>query len=131
MTCENKLKDLHNDKSFFSRIKIFTYDLLSFESNELSRIRLEKKPATYYVSSVYFNDDEIKKVLSFPCATGLTLEQTLEKSFSVAKNEICTSHDLAPIFCLVFGIRKGFKNEKEFTKALKEFEKRTLSDLIK
>ena len=126
---DKKLKELHKNIPLFTRVKILIYDLLNYGNNESSRSRLEKEHgATYYISSVYFTEEQIKYLLSFPSGTGLTLQETLEISIQEKlsnrqETEICASHDLAPTMMLFFGVRKGFKDEKLFKNALKNFEK--------
>ncbi|KAJ3147387.1 hypothetical protein HDU86_008002 [Geranomyces michiganensis] len=122
------------EQDLFNRIKIFAFDLLTFGKDAGARERLESQPdVPLYVSSAYFTPAEVDRILSFPSATGLTLQQTLEaviadktsaaQSGASRDYELCTSHDLAPVVCAHFGIRKGFQEEKAFTAALKAFKK--------
>ncbi|KAI9136807.1 hypothetical protein BKA69DRAFT_1178627 [Paraphysoderma sedebokerense] len=131
---KDRLKELHANTNLWNRLKVFVCDLQSFGNNEDSRNRLEKYPdAKLYMSSVYFNQEEIKVLSDFPSGTGLTLEQTFqvmmtEKMQAPEKGvsrdyELCTSHDLAPVFSTIFDIRKGYREEKIFKKFLKGFTK--------
>ncbi|KAJ3180717.1 hypothetical protein HDU87_001830 [Geranomyces variabilis] len=133
-TYANMLKSLHQNSGFYNRLKIFVNDLLIFEKDPQAQERLEFEPgATLYMSSVYFTAQEITYLLQFPSGTGLTLQQTLEVTMSdkmtAAQSgrsrdfQVCTSHDLAPVICDHFVIRKGFQEEKGFTTAFKAFKK--------
>ncbi|KAJ3166209.1 hypothetical protein HDU88_003432 [Geranomyces variabilis] len=130
----NELKSLHRNADFYNRVKIFVNDLVTFGKDSEAQERLEFEPgATLYMSSVYFTAQEISYLLKFPSGTGLTLQQTLEVTMSdkttAAQSgrsrdfHVCTSHDLAPVICDHFAIRKGFQEEKGFTTALKAFKK--------
>ena len=115
------LEDLHHDKALWMKLKIFVYDMLHF--SDAAQNRLIEGLANYCFG---------QRLLSFPTPNGLSLLQSLElrmesKRSALAANEssdaaICTSHDLAPLLLNVFGIRRGFAEEKIFVNAHKEFE---------
>lgn len=113
------------------KIKIFVHDLLTFQEE---RLLMNFKPGApgsqFYLSETYFNLDEINKLLSFPCGTGLNFEESLRAVFlnremanSKSADTICSSHDLAPQFMNVFQIQKGFREEKLFKSSIKQFAK--------
>uniref|UniRef100_U9T9R4 Uncharacterized protein n=1 Tax=Rhizophagus irregularis (strain DAOM 181602 / DAOM 197198 / MUCL 43194) TaxID=747089 RepID=U9T9R4_RHIID len=104
-------------------IKIFLNDLLIMGDNKDAEMRLHMdQTAIFYFSKVYFDEKEIKNILNFPTASGLSISKLFELSL-YQKTDLCSSHDLAPLVQEIFGIRKGFQKEKGFTKAFKKFEK--------
>ncbi|CAI2187888.1 18115_t:CDS:2 [Funneliformis geosporum] len=120
-TCEKsinyqtELKMLHAENKLFYKIQIFVNDLLTFGSSENARFRLKEDPtAKFFFSCVYFNEDEIAYFLGFPTPSGLPFSKLLNVVLSdkIGLNELCSSHDLAPLVQQVFGIRKGFKKKK-------------------
>ncbi|KAJ3186064.1 hypothetical protein HDU85_000979 [Gaertneriomyces sp. JEL0708] len=129
----NALKHLHQSP-LWMKIKLYLSDLLRFSFDEGARDRLETDfNARYYLTNAYFTADEAQLVLHFPSGLGLTFEQLLEvlmkqkidqsKAGNSRDFSLCTSHDLAPVVKEVFGIRKGFEDEKTFVMASKAFEK--------
>ncbi|KAJ3274557.1 hypothetical protein HK104_004042 [Borealophlyctis nickersoniae] len=72
-------------------------------------------------------------MMSFPTVSGLTFEETVQvmmrnkmdqaRAGESRNFEVCTSHDLAPLVKEVFGIPKGFQEEKVFVAGLKAFNK--------
>jgi len=122
MCYENELKKLHST-ALFLKIKIFLNDLLIMGDNKDAEMRLHTdQTAIFYFSKVYFDEKEIENILNFPTASGLSVSKLFELSLS-QKTDLCSSHDLAPLVQGIFGIRKGFQKEKDFTKAFKNFEK--------
>lgn len=130
----DRLKALHANSQLYMQIKLLLNDLMVMGSSTSAQQRLMADPeAHHYISSVYFSPSDISMVLNFAGGTGLTLKQLLEVQISRKMEsgrggssrdfEICTSHDLAPVFRDLFGVRKGFQQEKTFLKASKEFEK--------
>ncbi|CAG8447804.1 165_t:CDS:2 [Funneliformis caledonium] len=132
-TCENimsykiELKKLHKeDESLFYKIQIFVNDLLTFDSSEDARSRLDENPtAKFLFSDVYFSVEEIEYLLSFPTSSGLPVSMLLNVALSDKINsyQLCTSHDLAPLIQQVFNVRKDFQKENGFKNNLKKFEK--------
>ena len=126
---EQSLRDVHADAKLWSKIKIFTADLLRMSNSGDAAERLTSQAAPFYLSSVYFTADEVSFLLSFPTAWGLSFQELLEaviekKLQGSGRSEgLCSSHDLAPIFQTVFGIRKNFEKDKGFEKEYKAFEK--------
>lgn len=123
---QKEINKLHTIKSdLLNRIKVFVNDLIKFDDNKHAKKRLETNTFMYYLSTDYFTKDESRYILSFPSVTGLSLEQILKMKFKETVNqEICSSHDIAPIFQTVFKIPKGFQNEKSFKIFKVEFEKK-------
>ncbi|KAJ3047809.1 hypothetical protein HK097_011150 [Rhizophlyctis rosea] len=127
------LKDFHKSP-LWMKVKLYLSDLLRFGSDQDARNRLETDfTAKFYLTNVYFTTDEVNFLLSFPSGSGLTFEQVLEVLMKDKMNQsragnsrdfdLCTSHDLAPVVRDVFGIRKGFEEEKIFISASKAFQK--------
>ena len=108
------------------KIKIFVSDLLSFESKESSQKRLETGQM-FYMSEFHFADEERELILNFPTRNGLLFFEYMKFKFQEKANagntEICAAHDIAPAFLKIFGIQKGFTEEKIFKTAQKAFEK--------
>ncbi|GBC10371.1 hypothetical protein RclHR1_09580004 [Rhizophagus clarus] len=122
MCYENELKKLHST-ALFLKIKTFLNDLLIMGDNKDAEMCLHTdQTAIFYFSKVYFDEKEIKNILNFSIASGLSVSKLFELSLS-QKTDLCSSHDLAPLVQEIFGIRKGFQKEKGFTKAFKKFEK--------
>ncbi|KAI8819742.1 uncharacterized protein EV422DRAFT_507363 [Fimicolochytrium jonesii] len=131
---EAALPALHANKQLFAKTKIYLNDLLTFRSDPDARDRLESDPAaTYYLSSAYFSTSEVDFLLAFPTNSGLSFQQCVQAAMAEkvsASSEgrskdyhVCTSHDLAPLVRDVFGIRKGFQEEKAFKESLTSFRK--------
>ena len=93
---DNELQKLHSS-TLFSKIKIFLNDLLIIGSNKDAKTHLyTDQTAKFYFSKVYFNEKEIKHILDFPTASGLSVSKLFEISLS-QKTDVCSSHDLAPL----------------------------------
>ncbi|CAI2172096.1 1170_t:CDS:2 [Funneliformis geosporum] len=132
-TCENKmnyeieLKKLNKENSsLFYKIQIFVNDLLTFGSSENARSRLKEDPtAKLFLSSVYFNEEEIEYLLNFPTTSGLPLSRFFDVALAdkIVSHKLCSSHDLAPLIQQVFNVRKDFQKDKGFKNTLKFFEK--------
>lgn len=127
------LKKLHTSP-LFTKIKLFLKDLMTFGSDEDARQRLESDLSTqFYLSSAYFTPQDVQTLMDFPTGSGLTFKDTLEvlmkdkmdqtRSGVLRDYNLCTSHDLAPLIREVFGVRKGFQEEKGFVTAHKTFTK--------
>jgi len=116
MSRESRISKLHNDSHLWTRLKIFTADLL--HKHEIERLVV----APFYLSNIYFTDNEVEILLSFPTTDGRTLQDCLEEMFEKKKSRgICSSHDLAPLFQTIFHIPKHFEKEKKFKTEYKNF----------
>lgn len=114
-----ELQKLHSNDELFYKIKIFVNDLLTFSDSEDARSRLEKDPmAKFFFSNVYFSEKDIKYLLEFPTASGLSVSKLLSVELS-NKHQVCSSHELAPLLQEIFGIQKSFQKEKHFKESLK------------
>eukprot|EP01041_Mallomonas_annulata_P002506 gene2506-4871_t len=127
---DRSLLELQSNKSLWERVKLFHYDLMSFEHNQDSQVRLESEPlAPYFMTSSYFDESEREYLLDFPTSCGLSCRDFLEimtqiKLGTQGENAtLCSSHDMAPAIAQIFSIRKGYAVEKTFMKFLKEFNK--------
>lgn len=130
----DRLKALHADSKLFDHMKFFIHDLLVFGKDEGARLRLLQDPtAQFYMSSVYFTTEQAEFLLSFKGRDGRTLEETLQSRIarkvqqardgSTSSYEICTSHDLAPVFQDHFDVEKGFHDKNLYNKFAKEHRK--------
>lgn len=115
-----KLKELHSNRDLWLRLKCFHYDLKRFAD---AQSRLQDYGGEYYMSNRYSSSVELEYLLNFPTASGATARQSLAALFaSKGKfSEVCTSHDLAPAIEKIYGIRKGFEDEKGFKEFFKSF----------
>ena len=123
---EEKMKELHANDDLWGRVKIFHYDLMNFSGKESSQQRLNLYYSDYFMSSVYFSEEERQYLLDFPTSSGLCVKDILMIAFSDKGKEagvLCTSHDIAPVVASVFGIRKAYEKKKKFQNALNSFEK--------
>ena len=122
MSYENAIKSLHKSE-LFMKIKIFVDDLMNFGNDENARKRLEKGDL-FYMSDLHFTQMEKREILEFPTTNGRLfseyLEFILKQKADSGHSEICASHNIAPVFLQVFGILKGFSDEKTFKTAKKE-----------
>jgi hypothetical protein len=118
---DEKLKELHSKADLWLRLKCFHYDLKRFDKQAQSR--LEDHGGEYYMSNRYFTHEELNYLLTFPTASGASARQSLQALFASKGRDghICSSHDLAPALEIIYGIRKGFEEEKLFVKYFKEF----------
>ena len=123
MNHENNLKDLHENKELWMRLKIYHHDLRTFGSNSRAENRLCSTHHPFFMNDCYFDDEERRLLLNFPTSTGLPLHVFFGE-LQNSKSEICSSHDVAPVIEKVFGIRKGYEKEKSFGDALKRFNNR-------
>eukprot|EP01031_Cornospumella_fuschlensis_P025605 gene25605-30924_t len=114
-----KLKELRSNKDLWSRLKCFHYDLMHFDK---SQGRLEDYGGEFYMSHRYFSSEDVRYLLDFPTASGASARQCLQLVFqSKSGFAVCTSHDLAPIVEKIYGIRKGYEEEKAFQTYFKKF----------
>ena len=103
---------------------------MTFGQSAEAHKRLVADPLAFcFMSSVYFTEFELEYLYSFPTTSGLTCKEYLcalieSKIGSGIKNTtLCTSHDLAPAFAKIYGIRKEYSNDTQFKKFLKDFGK--------
>lgn len=129
---EKNLKSFqHNKADLFMKIKIFLSDLMNFKNDADARQRLEKaninESYNFFMSDDYFTEMEKNEILSFPASNGVLFSElvnfVIKEKIDSGKNEICSSHDIAPVFKKVFGIQKGFENDKTYIKAKNSFDK--------
>eukprot|EP01031_Cornospumella_fuschlensis_P029172 gene29172-35205_t len=114
-----KLKELRSNKDLWLRLKCFHHDLMHFDK---SQGRLQDFGGEFYMSHRYFSSEELRYLLDFPTASGASARQCLQLFFqSKSGFAVCTSHDLAPIVEKVYGIRKGYEEEKAFQTYFKKF----------
>ena len=131
---DEDLKTLHANTHLWLRVKMYHHDLKHFSSDPTATERLSNTHQPFFMSDCYFSDDERYFLLNFPTSTGLPLRELFDEmqrakivSYSGESSIFCSSHDLAPIIEKVFGIRKGYDNEKLFIGEWKKFRKANLS----
>jgi hypothetical protein len=123
------IRDLHNNKELWNKIKVFHYDLTTFGHNLESQKRLDHEPMAFcFMSSVYFTSSELEFLLKFPTPSGTCKENLnllIETKIRDSKKNatLCASHDLGPAFARIFAIRKDYVKDKNFKKFLKVFGK--------
>ena len=126
---DKELKTLQSNIHLWLRVKIYHHDLKHFNSDHTAIWRLSNTHQPFFMSDCYFNEDDRHFLLNFSTSTGLPLRELFDemqrtKSGRTGESSIfCASHDLAPIIEKVFGIRKGYENEKQFILELKKFRK--------
>jgi hypothetical protein len=125
---EKEIKLIHKNIDLSNRLKLFINDLTKFNSNKLSRTRLQDVSAiypNYYFSTFHFTEDEIEYLINFPTSSGLILKDLLDcfiaDKIKEGAQEICTSHDIAPIMYKTFGISKNFDKDKTYITFAKKF----------
>ena len=117
---------LGNEKpELLSKVSFWIGDMLKF-NNEDAQERLTS-PSGYldqgypvYVNDSYFTLDEAKFLMTQSMPNGKSLQTFLvEKLYST--NEVCTSHDIAPILYKAFGFEKNFSTSNHFKSGYKKF----------
>jgi len=117
---EEKLEELQSNCDLWFRLKCFHYDLKHFDKD--AQFRLDNPCGEYYMNNYYFTQKEMHYLLDFPTQCGSTVREILQSLFAkVTNNEICTSHTIAPAIEKLYGIKKGYENEKVFKKYFKKF----------
>ena len=104
---------------------------MNFKNDSDARQRLEKaninESNNFFMSDDYFTELEKNEILCFPASNGVLFSElvsfVIKEMIDTGKNEICSSHDIAPVFKKVFGIQKGFENDKAYIKAKNSFDK--------
>ncbi len=102
------------DEDLLSRLKVFIYDLLKFNTE---RLYYSIKYPQYYFSRFYFTEDEIEYLLYYKMVD-LKCKDLFD---NINKDIICTSHDIAPLLYKHFNIKKGFENEAKFKLFMRDF----------
>ena len=103
-----------------NRLKYFVYDLLNF--NEESQERLSKYSILYpkyYFSTFYFTEDEISFLINYQIEK--IIYKNIFDDLIKNKNIIRTSHDITPLICRVFKLKKNFQKDKKFIIFMKKF----------
>jgi len=118
----------NNNNNLWLRVKLYHYDLMNYKSCSESVERLECEPmALYFMTNAYFSEEERELLLNFPSNKNVLLKDSLESMISNKigsdTNEICSSHDLAPIIAKTFKLRKNYYKEKVFKEFLKNYQK--------
>ncbi|KAF1969613.1 hypothetical protein BU23DRAFT_423721, partial [Bimuria novae-zelandiae CBS 107.79] len=136
------VQDTRANKPLWYKLNLFIYHLLTFRSHPDVRARLDSIIAPDYIGLPYFPDEEAALLRSVPVelsspetnsVTRETLQDSLDwlfKGESMEKREgrmrengehqVCTAHDLEPVFVEVFGVvGRGLRKDKTFLKAVK------------
>lgn len=98
------LQELREESSDFDlKSRFFIRDLKTFNSDRKARNRLQGTGHRFYLGLPYFDSETVNKVLALPGGNnkslGVELEMLMQRRTEDNQaKEICTSHDLAPIF---------------------------------
>ncbi len=102
--------------NFSRRAQLFIRDLKCFSSDVKAQERLQSTKHEFYLGMPYFDDETVAKILTLPMGDGRLNDKLVElverKKERGQLDELCTSHDLAPVFQYAFEIR--------YDKAVKE-----------
>lgn len=109
------------------RLLFFLSDMLHASDNERALARLFPHDE-FYLPEFYFLTEERTSLLSTH-SEGTTLCEVLSKFLAKKTNNsqrvhICTSHDLFPVFCSFFKVKKGFSKNKNFQRSHEQFFKK-------
>lgn len=110
------LEELREESDFEVKSKLFIRDLQTFSSDRSAQDRLQNTNHQFYLGQPYFDSQTIQKILALPMGNanlGIELDNLVQKKAENNEaNEICASHDLAPLFGAAFGIDwKNFKKD--------------------
>lgn len=103
------LETLYGDYPFFrTNSRIFIQDLKRFGSKNDSQSRLLSTNHRFFLGEPYFSSEVVDLILALPLQPG-TLTNHLDnlmdrKAERGQSEELCASHDLAPIFLRAFGL---------------------------
>jgi hypothetical protein len=102
------VQELFSMPTFKDRAIVFIRDLRAFGSDPKAQTRLLSTNSEFYIGLPYFDSDTTKKILSIPMGSG-TVQDELErikrrKAERGEGDEICASHDLAPIFAMALNL---------------------------
>ena len=122
----HELAQLRNEQpELLSKVSFWIGDMLKF-NNEDAQERLTS-PSGYldqgypvYVNDSYFTLDEAKFLMTQSMPNGKSLQTFLGEKLN-STNEVCTSHDIAPILYKAFGFEKNFSTSKHFKSGYKKF----------
>lgn len=129
----NMQRSLRENKSLFQRLCFFIDDLLKLKGADgrLDFSHATSEEPSSYLNTNYFNIDEQKWLLGFPTPNGGTVQAELQAFYqrhadSETKDhsEICSSHALAPLYQVWFGVTRGDLHGDAFRKEKKMFAKR-------
>ncbi|KAL8719744.1 MAG: hypothetical protein Q9225_003288 [Loekoesia sp. 1 TL-2023] len=110
------IEALKQDDQFEINSKLFIRDLQTFGSDVEAQKRSHSTGSRFYLGTPYFNQETVQKIKTLPVGDD-TLEGKLNKLWEKKTaqgelDEICASHDLAPLFGAAFGIDwKNLKGE--------------------
>ncbi|KAL8884408.1 MAG: hypothetical protein Q9215_007536 [Flavoplaca cf. flavocitrina] len=114
------LDNLKKDPRFELAAKLFIRDLKTFGSDPKAQDRLMRTGSKFYLGEPYFSKDGVEMIKKLPVGQN-TLAEELDKLWDKktktgANDEICASHDLAPLYGAALGI--DWKTLRSDTKAL-------------
>lgn len=103
--------------SYSTNAKVFIQDLKRFGSQPDGQTRLLLANHRFFLGEPYFASATVTKILNLPLhpsTVGAHLDGLMDKKAERGQaEELCASHDLAPIFLRAFGLGwETFKNEK-------------------
>ncbi|KAI4182354.1 MAG: hypothetical protein L6R41_006024 [Letrouitia leprolyta] len=120
------LSDLRNDPDLWYRIRILLHDLNNIKEHAAEK-RLSSTPDELYISEPYFTPSEANKVrttlishtkdqqqITIQDALHQDLEILSEKRRASGDARPCGPHDMFPVCCGVFGVKKEELKDEKF-----------------
>lgn len=103
--------------TFYENAKIFIQDLKRFGSRHDAQARLLSTKHKFFLGEPYFSAEAVEKILALPLHPSTlraSLKELMDKKAERGQwDELCASHDLAPLFLRAFGLSwDAIKNEK-------------------
>ena len=83
---------------------------------------MEKYTDSSFISETYFTPQEIQFLKTIEL-DGVSLNGALENLFQKRTSNICSSHDLYPLYFKYFGLNKKDFSNKNIKKSRREWEK--------
>jgi hypothetical protein len=111
--------------SLYFKIMYMVYDLLHLNEESERRLLCDSYNSCYasvYLSSFYFSQDECEYLYHFPTTFGcLKLHELISERMCAKTIQICSSHDIAPIYRKVFQLEHSFYKSPCFSKDRKKW----------
>ena len=121
---------IKSDTNLWNKIKFYLCDLLGAGKNVEIQHRLENSNQ-YYLPYFYFTEKEMEKITSINTNEGIfgeIIQQTFNKKLAdnKTKNNICTSHDIFPIYQKIFNLEKNFHKNPGLLRERKKYIKKII-----
>jgi hypothetical protein len=121
------IEELSREEQFVANSKLFIRDLRQFGSDPKAQDRLNATGSVFFLGKPYFSEEMIGQILQLPAGSGsldYALKDLLQRKAERGEGEeLCSSHDLAPIYEAAFGY--SWKTIKS------EFQQQGLPDLAR